>query len=83
MHKGNWLFWSGVRENERAANEIDLIVSENCLKNIREKYLNARILAMEVKTRAKDICTIVMTYGEDEDEERRRKTNILKNYRKK
>jgi len=44
IHKGYWMYWSGVDENQRAKEGVGLIIAPNRLRDvIQEEYVNERL----------------------------------------
>lgn len=68
IHKGYWMYWSGVENKERAKGGIGVIISPERIKHIiREEYVNERIMVAEINLTEKETWTLIIAYGENED----------------
>jgi hypothetical protein len=64
IHKGYWMCWSGVDKKERAKGGVGLTIAPKRLIDIvNQKYINERMLRMEVKLLGEDIWSLFIVYG--------------------
>lgn len=83
IHKGYWIFWSGVKETEGARGGVGLIIKPTRLKDIiNEEYISERLLRIEMKLLREETWNVIIAYGENDDARKEEKDKFFEEVQK-